>query len=185
MSDANKKKKEFYVSIKETAEKLRMMAEELERGIVTINGEKCSIAADTQVKISLKAKGDTLSSKLKFKLATPLPEAEKREGEPTSSTESGVENYKDLKKRMAKDFKTIKNCCVTEQTVPEPELVERFYQDSKTMCTYPNKGEEIYEAFLKQASSLREAVKSSDLKVVNSAVESLSQSRRECHEKHK
>lgn len=185
MSDANKKKQEFYVSIKETAEKLRMLAEELERGVVTINGEKCSIAADTQVKISLKAKGDTLSSKLKFKLATPLPEAEKREGEPTSSTGSDVENYKDLKKRMAKDFKAIKKSCVVEQTIPESELVERFYQDSKAMCTYPNKGEEFYEAFLKQASSLYEAVKASDLKTMNSAVESLAQSRSDCHEKHK
>ncbi len=69
MSDSNKKKQEFYLSVNETAEKLRALADELEKGVVTIKNQQCSIAADTEVKISLKAKGDTFSSKLKFKLA--------------------------------------------------------------------------------------------------------------------
>ncbi len=185
MSDSNKQKQEFYLSVKETAEKLRTLADELESGAVSINGEKCSIAADTEVKISLKAKGDTFSSKLKFKLANSLPEAEEREGEPTSSMEPGVENYSDLKKRMAKGFKAIKKSCLVEQALPEPDLVEQFYQDAKTMCTYPNKGEEFYETFLKQAGLLYEACKASDLNAMNSAVESLAQSRKDCHEKHK
>ena len=80
MSDSNKRKQEFYLSVNEvTAEKLRTLADELEKGVVTINDEKCSIAADTEVKISLKAKGDTFSSKLKFKLANPLSETEEEE----------------------------------------------------------------------------------------------------------
>ena len=190
MSDSNKRKQEFYLSVKETAEKLRMLADELERGVVTVNDKKCSIAADTQVKISLKAKGDTFSSKLKFKLANPLSETEKvegdvGEGEPVSSTGPDVDDYKDLKKSMAKDFKAIKKSCTQEQALPESDLVERFYRDSKTMCTYPNKGEEFYEAFLKQADFLYEAFKSSDLNAMNAAVESLVQSRKDCHEKHK
>ena len=52
---------------------------------------------------------------------------------------------------------------MVEQAIPESDLVERFYQDSKTMCTYPNKGEDFYETFLKQAGSFYEAVKASDL----------------------
>ena len=184
-SDSKKQKQEIYLSVKETAEKLRALADELESGAVSINGEKCSIAADTEVKISLKVKGDTFSSKLKFKLANPLPEAEERAGEPTPSIEPGVENYSDLKRRMSKDFKAIKKSCVVEQALPEPDLVERFYQDSKAMCTYPNKGEEFYETFLKQASSLLDAFKVSDLNAMSSAVESLAQSRSGCHEKHK
>jgi XXXCH domain-containing protein len=190
MSDSNKKKQEFYLSVKETAENLRTLADELEKGVVILNNEKCSIAPDTEVKISLKAKGDTFSSKLKFKLANYMSEAGKvegevGEGEPVSSTGSDVDGYKDLKKRMAKDFKAIKKSCIQEQAIPGSDLVERFYQDSKTMCTYPNKGEEFYEAFLKQADSLYEAFNTSDLKAMNLAVESLVQSRKDCHEKHK
>jgi len=191
MSDSNKQKQEFYLSVKETAEKLRMLADELESGAVSINGEKCQIAADTDVKIRLKTKGDTFSSKLKFKLKSPLPPGdgedgkEDSEGESTSSTGLAVENYKDLKMRMSKDFKAIKKSCLVEQAIPESDLVERFYHDSKTMCTYPNKGEEFYEAFLKQANSLYEAFNTSDLKVMSSSVESLAQSRSDCHEKHK
>lgn len=190
MSDINKKKQEFYLSVKETAGRLRTLADELEKGAVTINEQKCSIAADTEVKISLKTKGDTFSSKLKCKLTNHMPETEKAEGEvadgePVLSTEPDVDGYKDLKKRMAKNFKAIKKSCIQEQALPESDLVEQFYRDSKIMCTYPNKGEEFYEAFLKQVDSLYKAFNTSDLKAMNSAVESLVQSRKDCHEKHK
>jgi len=183
MSGSNKRKQEFYLSVKETAEKLRTLADELEKGAVSINGEKCSIAPDTEVKISLKAKGDTFSSKLKFKLANPLSEAE--EGESASSTGSDLENYKDLKMRMAKNFKAIKKSCIQEQALPESDLVEQFYQDSKTMCTYSNKGEDFYETFLKQAGFFYEAFKASDLKTMSAAIESLIQIRTNCHDNHK
>ncbi len=190
MSDSNKRKQEFSLSVKETAEKLRTLADELERGVVTVNDEKCSIATDTEVKISLKAKGDTFSSKLKFKLASSLSETEKvegdvGEGEPVSSTGPDVDDYKDLKKSMAKDFKAIKKSCIQEQALPESDLVERFYRDSKIMCTYPNKGEDFYETFLKQADSLYEAFKTSDLTVMGTAVAALGEIRKNCHEKHK
>ncbi len=186
MSGSNKRKQEFYLSVVETAEKLRTLADELERGVVTVNDEKCSIATDTEVKISLKAKGDTFSSKLKLKLATPLSDMEEvGEGEPVSSTGPDGSDYKELKKRMSKDFKAIKKSCMQEQAIPESDLIEQFYQDSKTMCTYQNKGEEFYEAFLKQADSLYEAFKTSDLNAMNSVVESLVQSRKDCHEKNK
>ena len=187
MSDPNKQKQEFYLSVKETAEKLRTLADELERGALLINEQKCSIAPDTQVKISLKTKGDTFSSKLKFKLANPLMEKEEGGGESisTSSTGSDIENYKDLKKRMAKNFKAIKKSCVQEQAIPESNLVERFYQDSKIMCTYPNKGEGFYETFLKQSGLFYEAFKASDLIAMSETVTALGQIRRACHDKHK
>lgn len=191
MSDSNKKKQKFHLSVRETAEKLRTLADELEKGAVTLNDEKCSLAPDTQVKISLKAKGDTFFSKLKFKLKNPLSlkEGESAKGDsevvPTTSTEPDSENYKDLKKRMSQDFKTIKKSCMVEQVIPEHDLVKRFYQDSKTMCTYPNKGEEFYESFLKQAGVFYNAFKKSDLKAMGEAVTALGQARSGCHEKHK
>ncbi|MGR3292755.1 MAG: GAK system XXXCH domain-containing protein [Candidatus Scalindua sp.] len=185
MSGSNKRKQEFYLSVKETAEKLRTFADELEGGAVSINGKKCSIAPDTEVKINLKAKDDTFSAKLKFKLANPLSEPKEGEGESTSSTGSDVDDYKDLKMRMAKGFKAIKKSCMVEQALPESDLVEQFYRDSKTMCTYPNKGEDFYETFLKQAGLLYEAFKTSDLKAMGTAVTALGQIRSDCHDKHK
>jgi XXXCH domain-containing protein len=185
MSDSNKNKQELYLSVKETAEKLRTLADELEKGAVTINEQKCSIAADTEVKISLKAKGDTFSAKLKFKLPNALSGTEEGEVEPTSSTETDDESYMDLKRRMSKDFKAIKNSCIQEQTPPETDLVERFYRDSKTMCTYPSKGKDFFETFLEQTSLFYEAFKTSDLKAMGTAVTALGQIRKGCHERHK
>ncbi len=185
MPGSNKKKQEYYLSVKEMAGKLRTLADELERGVVTINEQKSSIAPDTQAKISLKAKGDTFSSKLKFKLASPLTETVEGEGGSTSSTGFDVENYKVLKKRMAKDFKAIKKSCIQEQAVPESKIAERFYLDSKKMCTYPNKGEEFYETFLKQSGFFYEAFKTSDLEAMSATVTALGQIRTDCHDKHK
>ncbi len=185
MSDSNKKKQEFYLSVNETAKKLRALAEDLEKGAITVNEQKCSIAANTEVKFSLKAKGDTFSSKLKFKLANTLSETEKGEGESISSTETDDESYMDLKRRMSKDFKAIKSSCIQEQTLPETDLVERFYRDSKTMCTYPSKGKDFFETYLKQAALFYEAFKASDLTAMGTAVTALGQIRRDCHEKHK
>ncbi len=58
------------------AGKLRTLADELERGVVTINEQKFSIASDTQAKISLKTKGDTFCSNTKFKLVNYLTETQ-------------------------------------------------------------------------------------------------------------
>ncbi len=185
MSDPSKKKQEFYLSVKEATEKLRTLADELERGVVTINDQISSIAPGTQAKISLKAKGGTFSSKLKFKLVSPLTETEEGEGKSTSYTGSDVENYKDLKKRMAKDFKAIKKSCIQEQAIPESKIAERFYLDSKKMCTYPNKGEEFYETFVRQSGFFYEAFKTSDLEAMSAAVTALGQIRTDCHDKYK
>ena len=185
MSDSNKRKQELYLSVNETAEKLRVLADELEKGAVTIDGQKCSIAADTEVKISLKAKGDTFSIKLKLKSANTFSEAEEEEVESTLSTVTGDESYMDLKRRMSKDFKAIKNSCIQEQTLPETDLVERFYRDSKTMCTYPSKGKDFFETYLKQADLFYEAFKTSDLTAMGTAVTALGEIRKDCHNKHK
>ena len=185
MSGPNKKKQEYYLSVKEAAGKLRTLADELESGVININEQNSLIATDSQVKISQKTKGDTLSFKLKFKSANSLTETVEAEGGSTPSSEPDDENYKDLKKRMAKDFKAIKKSCMQEQVIPEPGLTERFCQDSKKMCSYPNKGEDFYEIFLKQAGLLNEAFNASDLSAMGAAVTALGQIRSDCHEKYK
>ncbi len=183
MSDSNKQKQELCLTVKEAAERLRALAGELEKGVVTINEQICLIAAGTEVKIRLKAKDDTFSAKLKFKLTNHSSEEE--EGESTSSTETDAESYMDLKRRMSKDFKSIKNSCIQEQTLPETDLAERFYQDSKKMCTYPSNGKDFFETYLEQADLFYEALKNSDLSAMGIAITALGQTRKNCHEKHK
>ncbi len=183
MSGPKKNKQELCLSAREAVEKLRALAAELARAAVNINEEEYSVVPDTPVIISLKAKGDTFSFKLKFKLKNPLSENEKEVS--SLSTGPDVENFKDLKKRMSIDFKTIKKSCIQEHVFPNSDLVGRFYLDSKTMCTYPNKGEESYETFLKQAEKLFDAFKISDMKAMVSAIESLVQARTDCHDKYK
>jgi XXXCH domain-containing protein len=122
-----------------------------------------------------------------IKLQTPLskPKADEVEGEPASSTETDSESYMDLKRRMSKEFKAIKKSCIQDQVLPEADLVERFYRDSKTMCTYPSKGKDFFETYLKQADLFYEAFKSSDMKAMGDAATALGEIRRDCHERHK
>lgn len=185
MSDSNKRKQVFYLSARKMVERLKTLAGELEKGVVTINDQKCSIDPDTKIKFSLTAKGDTFSAKLKLKSANTLSETQEEEGESTLSTETGDESYMDLKRRMSKDFKAIKKSCMEEEAIPESDLIERFYRDSKTMCTYPSKGKDFFETYLKQADFFYEAYKTSDLRAMSAAVTTLGQIRKNCHEKHK
>ncbi len=202
MSDSKKKNQKFHASVKETTEKLRTLADELEKGFVAINDEEHPFTLDTAVKISLKSKDDTLSFKLKFNLSSPSVDKKEKlfekdkpsirstknegiESEPKPSKDQTIEEYKDLKKRMAIDFKAIMKSCIKEKSIPEITLVEKFYRDSQALCNYPDRGEEFYEAFLKQASLFYKTFKKSDLSAMSSAITSLSQIKKECHDKYK
>ncbi len=200
MSDV--KKRTHDLSVKETAEKLRALADGLERGCVSINEEDIPITLDTKIKISLKSKDNSISIKLKCKPTNtsmhteeiPLrneetdTHAKKHElhvGESKPTRGNTLEEYSVLKKRMAKDFGAIMKCCIKEQSLPEPDLVNRFYQDSRAMCNYPEKGEEFYETFLTQAESLKESFNKSDLKAMGLAITALGRIKKECHERYK
>lgn len=145
MSHSQKKKiQEFYISAKEVADKLRTLADNLEGGLISIKGEKFSLALDTLIKVSLKSKGDNLSLKMKSKLLKSLSDIKKiplvkkkqniepqnfKKGHTESKTtiSNKVEDYKFLKKRMSKDFKVIMKNCKKEQSLPDLSLIERFH----------------------------------------------------------
>ncbi|GJQ60904.1 MAG: GAK system XXXCH domain-containing protein [Candidatus Scalindua sp. AMX11] len=202
MSDSTKKNQELSLSLKETAEKLRTIADGLEQGNVSINEETVPIALDTKIKISLKSKDNKVSIKLKWKPTnTSAPTEEKplrkevtdRDSmnrdmdnrDPKTAKEDALGEYTILKKRMSKDFGAIMKSCIKGQTIPEKLLVERFYQDSQAMCSYPDKGEEFYETYLKQAESLIESFKKADLEAMSLAITALGKIRKECHNRHK
>ena len=202
MSHSKKKKnQEFYISVKETADKLRILADELEKGIISIDEKEVSIALDTLIKVNLKSKGEKLSLKMKSKSLSSLGDKKKVplvKEEPNFKPQNlkdgytevkpiignKVENYKELKKRMSQDFKAIIKSCMKERSIPESLLVERFYQDSIDMCNYQDKGEEFYKTYLKQVKIFFQAFKASDLKAIGSSVTSLNQIKKKCHGKY-
>ena len=197
-----KKKYKLSLSVKEAAEKLRTLADELERGVVSINEEDLYIAPDTKVMIGLDSKSNKVSFKLKCKLADQLAYKEeiprikdklvthpKKSKEKTQKSkplrDNAFEEYTVLKKRMSEDFGAIMKSCKKEQSLPKPILVERFYRDSKAMGNYPVKGEEFYETYLNQAESLNKAFQNSDLQAMNHAITALNRIKKECHDRHK
>ena len=141
MSHSKKKKnQEFYISVKETADKLRILADELEKGIISIDEKEFSIALDTLIKVNLKSKGEKLSLKMKSKSLSSLGDKKKVplvKEEPNFKPQNlkdgytevkpiignKVENYKELKKRMSQDFKAIIKSCMKERSIPESLLV--------------------------------------------------------------
>ncbi len=195
MSDTKKKNQELSLSVRETAEKLRALANGLERGIVSINEEDVPIALDTMINISLKWKDKRVSIKLKCtptSISVPDDDTPRMKGETDThvkkheldiqeskpSMGNALKEYSILKRRMAKDFGAIMKSCIKEHSIPESTLVERFYQDSKAMCNYPEKGEEFYETYLKQTEFLKESFKKSDLKAISLAISALGRTKR-------
>ncbi|MCP4681249.1 MAG: GAK system XXXCH domain-containing protein, partial [Desulfobacterales bacterium] len=61
----------------------------------------------------------------------------------------------------------------------------RFYQDSIAMCSYRDKGEEFYKAYLEQTEAFIKAFKASDLNTFSSAITSLNKLKKQCHDKYK
>ncbi len=198
----NEKKKKMSMPAGEAADMLRVMAEELEKGRISIDEEGIQVAFDAPVKISLKSKDDKLVVKIQFKLCMTgddertalVVEAKQRHGSrgprkkgtgPKKAAGKKTENYKTLKKRMSKDFNAIAKCCRDEETLPDASLVEQFCRDSKQMCTYKGKGDAFYDAYLKAVESFYRGFLATDLEAIHFAVDSLKRMKKECHHKYK
>ncbi len=61
----------------------------------------------------------------------------------TYNDESNLGNYKDMNKRMARDFKAFKKSCRQDQALPEADLVEQF-SGIRKLCGPTRTGEKIF-----------------------------------------
>lgn len=204
--DKKEQKQEIYLSVKDAADRLRALADDLEKGIINISDKTISLSSGSDVKINFKSRGNKLSAKFKFgsiKTSDWQPETSPA-AKPQKSKEidrspkqvnvrqmpdepasNGPETYKDLKKRMSQDIKSIMKNCMSQNIIPDHHLMERFYLDSKTMCDYQGRGDVFYKDYLDELEIFYQAFKSGDLKALSSSIASLNSIKKACHDKYK
>jgi len=155
----------------------RELADALEQGG---GGEFESVGEFYRLKVSVRDEFGQLRVKLKIK--TTGDSHEGRSGAKRGG--GGMPKYKDLKKRMKRNFKTIRRA-LGEGQAPPAEATASFLADSELMTGYPGKGDEFYEDFRQACRAFSEACASGDLGRMGAAAEELNRQKRRCHDRYK
>jgi XXXCH domain-containing protein len=167
----------------ETADFLRDLAAGLE------GGERDSGAASdlplsefTKLDLRIKRQDDRLALKFKLKhKSEPVPIGD----DPAAAdTPPKKEKYKSLKKRLQKSYDAIRES-LGEDRLPASGVVDEFVRDSLAMATYPDKGEEFYDAYLRACDLFLAAFQAGDLAQLKLRCREIHDLRGQAHDKYK
>ena len=92
--------------------------------------------------------------------------------------------YKELKKRMRKDFKAMFKA-IHEGVIPDRRDVMRFLSDAHLMVTYPGYGDVYYSVFIDACHAFEKAYEQGDLQLLNETVDALAFQAAHCHSRFK
>jgi XXXCH domain-containing protein len=182
---SNERKIQAYMTREQTAEYFRSLARVLE-------GESAEamipeLAGVKKFKLTLTPESDRFSLKCTVKHAKPEAiaeqEAEEVHDTDVSTSSSGRPKYKQLKKRMKKDFKQILEAA-QQGALPAPGIVQTFLDDCDLMVTYPGKGDPYYDVFAKATHELSRAFHDEDLEAFVKACDKMDQIKHECHDRY-
>lgn len=170
----------------QAADFLRSVADVLE-GKSPMDGEEAAGLFDAFTKASLKLKRKGGAISLQAKVETPLT------GEPAATavgetegrkTDPDKPKYKALKKRMKSTFGSIRDS-LSENRMPEAEVVRSFLDDSVLMVSYPGYGDEYYDAYSETCRRFQSAFEEKDWSGLKTAFEDLKRMKSDCHDRYK
>jgi len=107
-------------------------------------------------------------------------EEPKKEKKPAKSKSS----YKSLKKKMGKDFKSIKKA-LAEDKLPAAEDIAAFAANCEAMTAFPGKGDEHYADFMHHVEDMKNAAEKGDAQALARAVAELGAMKKSCHSDYK
>ena len=130
-------------------------------------------------KIEIRMKRQMTAVSLKMKI----------EHDETADTEAPSDDHKKLKckklkKQMQATFKAIRNN-LSESSLPDSVTVQTFMRDALIMVSYPDYGDEYYEAFAETCQRFSQAYESGDLEAVKTAFAEIDQMKKDCHNRYK
>lgn len=100
---------------------------------------------------------------------------------------TGQPKYKDLKKRMKVTFKALL-AALAEGRLPGVQVVESFLLDSRTMVSFPGKGDQYYAPYNAAVEAFRKAWndgRDPDPEALRRAAQELDAVKHQCHEVYK
>jgi XXXCH domain-containing protein len=147
------------------------------------------ISLDIKVDAEPLSSGETKDAAVPGPAATPatetLPDAAPPEPQaPETSPKPKKLKYKDLKKRMKKSFKAIKES-VSDSRLPERSDLVSFLNDSEQMVSYPGYGDAYYSEYQKACQALEDAAGRLDFATFKHQLEAVNKLQKECHNRYK
>lgn len=130
-------------------------------------------------KIEIRMKRQMTAVSLKMKI-----EHDEKADMVAPTDEQKKPKYKKLKKQMQVTFKAIRDK-MSESNLPDPLSVQTFMRDALIMVSYPDNGDEYYEAFAETCHRFSQAYESGDLEAVKTAFAEIDQMRKDCHDRYK
>lgn len=145
----------------DVAEYLRMIADRIE-GNQTISEtfSMASLKGFTKLEIEIKRE-DAGAFQLKMKAKVPEVEAQAKPGEEGQFKP----DYKEVKKRIAKGFKEIKQA-LYKNSLPTDVAVASFLNDAEIICSSEGEYETSYVAFKEGCAELKKAFEEKDIQVL-------------------
>ncbi len=139
-----------------------------------------------ELKLIVKKEAEGFVMKIRTKSSgvrdTEEPLEDEEDGDELSSRE--VIGYKALKKRMQKNFRTIRKSRDTG-LLPRASEVDRFLRDARTMISFHERGENYYDPFIKACETLGTTFSEGDIETFVGTIDEIDKIRGHCHREHK
>lgn len=204
MAKLDKRKLELMLAPEEVGSFLRRLADGLDTGVLGISDVSVELAGYSQLRVAVDAENGICRVKLKVRHPKTESRLEYAEGvfvggdarlaesETSGSPEPAAQgaktgkmpDYDDLKERMDKDFKAMRET-LEQGALPDPVQARRFVADSSLMTSYPGKGDEFYPEYDQAVQRFVTAMEHGGLQEVRDAVDVLRSLKKRCHDIYK
>jgi XXXCH domain-containing protein len=174
--------KEIRLAQKLTPEEAASLLRDLASGLE--GGATSDLPLDDFTKLDLRIKREDDRLALKLKIKHKNEPAPLGDDPAAADTPPKKEKYKSLKKRLQKSYDAIRES-LGENRLPISEVVDEFIRDSLSMATYPDMGEEFYDAYLRACDLFLAAFQAGDIEQLKLRCQEIHDIRRQAHDKYK
>lgn len=180
------RKHEWRLTRAETAGLLREFADQIDpEGTGKGPGDLPDLKGFRKVKLDLRRKWLKVAVKLKAEGTDPAGSGSPGAGGgPDPRPEGKKAEYKILKKRMKKTFKSISEALEAGR-LPESGVVSSFLSDSRLMVGFPGYGDAFYEPYRAACRAFGSACEAEDIEAVRKAYADLDRLKSQCHDDYK
>ncbi len=195
----SKKKKKFQhvMTDEQTADFLHQLASGIKHGQLELNGEPFEWSEIQKIKISFKNQASQVMVKTRVKSndlsdfeldfnEDELNHVESDQDDPDKKPENvnNKPSYKSLKKKMKKRLKIIHQAITRNQLPTESEIMS-FASECQLMTSYPNYGDEYYQAFMIKVEEMVDSYKLQDIEKFRDNFQKLLKCMKDCHDRYK
>ena len=183
MSDEEQHKNKAALSPQEAAGLLRRLAEQLEKGVLLLDGQQVRMDHALVLEQALKAEEGGLSYRLKLKYKSAAEAASQAPAPPKAPSPAAggqAPSFKGLKKALSGPFKQIQ-ATLAQGGLPAASLARGLLATCQELLTLPQAGGQGFQELAQQARLLLEAVEQGDAAQAGQATQAMGRLKSVCH----